>query len=273
MLKVAIMYDVDQTLSPNYMQEYSLLPMLNVNPSTFWKNCNDFAIEHNMDGNLGYMFKILERAKEQNISIKYQDLKDQGKHIKFFAGMEEYFGNINKYANNLGLEIDHYVISSGLKEMIEGTSIAHNFKRIFASRFAYDENDVAFWPAQNVNFTTKTQYIFRIKKEKIDNLHNEKEVNAYIADKSTVLPYTRMLYLGDGFTDIPCFKVIKDKKGTAICVYNEELLQSKKDAEKIIADGRVNFIAPADYREGSRLYNILCDSLNKIAADAKLNQY
>lgn len=271
LLRVAFMYDFDETLSPNYMQEYSLLPSLKVEAEEFFSGCNVLSKEKNMDGIMSYMYKILEYAHKINTHITRDDLKKQGHVIEFFHGVEQYFDAINQYANSIGLHIDHYIISSGLKEMIEGTKIAHHFRRIFASTFAYDEQGNAFWPAQAVNFTTKTQYIFRIRKDKLDNLYDQREVNEYIANKGSLLSYDRMVYFGDGFTDIPCMKVVKDKGGTSICVYDPHKEKSKKEAERIFADTRVNYIAPADYSQDSRLFAILKDVLQKISLEHKLH--
>lgn len=273
LLPVAIMYDFDETLSPNYMQEYGLLPRLNTDANLFFSDCEKFGQENNMDSILAYMFKILEYAKRAGVDITYHDLVTQGKVIEFFDGVETYFDAINRYGESIGLKVEHYIISSGLKELIEGSKIAHHFKRIFACTFAYDKNSVAFWPAQVVNYTTKTQYLFRIKKDKLDNLYNQREVNEYVADKERLLAYKRMIYLGDGFTDIPCMKVVKDKGGTSICVYNPVKQKAKMEAEKIFADTRVNFIAPADYRENSQLFSLLKDVLMRISIDDKLSQY
>lgn len=273
LLKVAFMYDFDDTLSPNYMQEYSLLPMLEIDNDKFWSACNDFAKKHNMDGILSYMYNILHYANKKNIQIKYTDMVKQGQVVEFFEGVEEYFGKINEFAKTIGIEIDHYIISSGLKELILGTKIGHNFKKVFASTFAYDENNVAFWPSQAVNYTTKTQYIFRIKKGKLDELYNQREVNEYVANKEALLPYDQMVYLGDGETDVPCMKVVKDKGGISVCVYNPGKEKSKLEAEKLYKDKRVNFIAPANYSQDSRLFNILKDVLEKISINNKLSKY
>lgn len=273
LLTVAIMYDFDETLSPNYMQEYSLLPRLNVDAGTFFGKCEEFGKEHNMDGILSYMFQILEHAKAVNMPITYQEMVEQGKVIEFFEGVETYFDRINEFAKNIGIAVDHYIISSGLKELIEGSKIAKHFKRIYASTFAYDKNQNAFWPSQAVNYTTKTQYLFRIKKNKLDNLSNQREVNEYVTNKESLLPYTRMIYLGDGFTDIPCMKVVKDKGGTSICVYDPHKDKARLEALRLFADKRVNYIAPADYRDNSRLINILQDVLKGIAQDSKLDDY
>ncbi|MDD4275455.1 MAG: hypothetical protein PHO33_00500 [Clostridia bacterium] len=151
--------------------------------------------------------------------------------------------------------------------------MANKFTRIFASSFAYDENGEAIWPAQAVNFTTKTQYVFRIRKNRLDNLYNKNEVNEYIANKNLLLSYERMIYIGDGFTDVPCMKVIKDKGGISICVYDPEKDKAKLEAERIFNDKRVNYIAPADYTSNSRLTQILTDILKKIAVDNKLKNY
>lgn len=273
LITVAFMYDFDETLSPNYMQEYSLLPMLDISNNEFWSMCNRLSVKNNMDGILSYMHSILECAKKSNIQIKREDMVKQGHVIEFFEGVEEYFDKINEFGRSIGLNVEHYIISSGLKELIEGSKIAHNFKRVYASSFAYDENDVAFWPAQAVNYTTKTQYIFRIKKNKLDNLYDNREVNEYVYQKEALLPYSRMVYVGDGLTDIPCMKVIKDKGGTSICVYDPAKPKSKLEAERVYADKRVNYMAAADYRENSMLFSILKDVLNKIALDSKLDTY
>jgi len=273
LIKVAFMYDFDETISPNYMQEYSLFDVLGMKKEDFWNYCNDLGIKHNMDGTLVYMYTILYFAHLKHIPLTYNVLKEQGKSVQFFKGIETYFEHITKTALSMGIELEHYIISSGLKEIIEGTSVAKKFTRIFASSFAYDENGEAMWPAQAVNFTTKTQYLFRIRKNRLDNLYNKNEVNEYIANRNLLLPYERMVYIGDGFTDVPCMKVVKDKGGVSICVYDPDKEKAKLEAERIFNDKRVNYTAPADYSDNSRLTQILTDILQKIAVDNKLNNY
>ena len=236
LIDVAFMYDFDETLSTKYMQEYSLFPKFKVSADNFWNFSNDLSEKHNMDRNLAYMYAILYYAKISNMQIKREHLKDLGKDIEFFDGVEEFFKKMNDYAKSIGINLKHYIISSGTQEIIEGTKIAHEFEKVFASTFAYDENGNAFWPAQSVNFTTKTQYIFRIKKNQLDKLYESKELNKYVADKSTLLPYNRMVYFGDGFTDIPSMKVVKDKGGISVCVYVPEKEKSVKDANKLYED-------------------------------------
>lgn len=272
LIRVALMYDFDNTLSPDYMQEYSLLPSLNCDNGDFWKFCNEIATKHNMDGILAYMYAILDVSKKKNVPVSYDELKKQGEKITFFEGVESWFDRINAFGRKIGLDIEHYIISSGLKEIVEGTKIYPKFKRCFACSFAYDENNNAFWPSQAVNYTTKTQYIFRIKKNKLDNLHDQKEVNE-VMDPELKLPYKQMIYFGDGETDIPCMKVIKDKGGHSICVYNPASEKYKKEAERLYNDKRVNFIAKADYRDGARLDRIVKHILTKIAIDRELDSF
>lgn len=268
---VALMYDFDGTLCPGFMQEYYLISKLNLSNEDFWKQCNIFGTKHNMDNVLAYMYCVIHYSKMKNIPINYKGFLDQGKKITFFEGVETWFNRINEYGKSLGLNIEHYVISSGQKEIIQGSKIAKNFKRIFACSFAYNEEGNAFWPNQVVNYTTKTQYIFRIKKNALDNLYDQHAVNELVTDKDQLLPYNRMIYLGDGFTDIPCMKVIKDKGGNSICVYDPNTERSLKAAQKIFADERVNFYAPANYSEGSYLDGLIKMILNQIALEVELD--
>lgn len=262
---VAFMYDFDETLSKGYMQDYSLIPLLDEENKQFWENVNAVGKKENMDGVLAYLFVIMQKAKQKNISIDQQTLMSHGKSIEFFEGVEQWFDRINCYGKELGLNIEHYVISSGMKEIIEGSSIAKYFKKIFACSYCYDENGIPYWPKQAVNYTNKTQYIYRIRKNEMDDLNNSASVNDLV-DEGKKLPYRHMVYLGDGMTDIPCMKLIKSKGGFSVCVFNPELQKAKNTAKKIFGDGRVNFIAPADYRDNSKL-DTMIKSLLKILAN------
>lgn len=264
--KVAIMYDFDYTLSPDYMQTYSLLPSLNIDTDRFWSDCTELATAQNMDSVLAYMFLILDYARRKNLPIRYEEMKTQGEKVCYYKGVETWFDRINEYGKSMGLEVEHYVISSGLRELIEGTSIADKFKRIFACSFAYDENNNAYWPKQVVNFTTKTQYIYRIRKNVIDRLFDSKEVNEWVADEDK-LPYRQMIYVGDGDTDIACMQLMKDKGGTSICVYDPEVLKAHDTAEKLFFDNRVNFVASADYSQDSRMEIIIKNLLRRTCND------
>ncbi|MGN1227760.1 MAG: haloacid dehalogenase-like hydrolase [Christensenellales bacterium] len=264
MKRVAFMYDFDFTLSCGYMFEFGFLDNFKQGSDDYWNDNVRLCKKHNMDNNLGYMYLLLQLAKANNIKLTKEYIKSFGGDIGLYNGLDTWFDRINTYGEKLGLKVEHYIISSGLQELISGTKIAQKIKRIFATNFAYDDNGEAFWPAQVVNYTNKTQYIFRIKKNMIDNLYDQYEVNSYL-EQDKKLPYTNMVYFGDGETDIPCMKLVKEKGGFSVCVYNAEKENCKVIAENILRDGRVNIIAKADYSEGSELDEAIKQVLSKIA--------
>lgn len=272
--RVAIMYDFDETLAPGNMQEYAFIPNLKISASEFWSITAEFAKKHNMDNILAYMYMSIKLVKEKKMKITKKEFFEQGKLISFFEGVETWFKRINEYGKNIGLEVEHYIISCGLKEILDGTKIAKEFKRIFACGFAYDDKTKEpIWANQAINYTSKTQYIYRVRKNKLDKLYDTYEVNEYVEDRKSLLPYTNMVYIGDGETDVPCMKMVKTYGGHSICVYNPNSEKKKLIAEKLFRDGRVNFITPADYKEGSKIDFIIKDLLNKIAIDNKIEEY
>jgi len=272
--RLAIMYDFDQTLAPGNMQEYAFIPNLKISANEFWSASSEFAKEHNMDSILAYMYISIKLVKEKKLKIDRKEFSKQGEMISFFEGVETWFKRINDYGKNLGINVEHYIISCGLKEIIDGTKIAKEFKRIFACEFAYDpQTQEPIWAAQAINYTSKTQYIYRVRKNKLDKLYDAYELNEYIEDRSSLLPYTNMVYIGDGETDVPCMKTVKIYGGNSICVYNPKSPKKEEIAKKLFKDGRVNFIAPADYREGSKIDNILKDLIKKIALNNKIEEY
>ena len=272
--RVAIMYDFDETLAPGNMQEYAFIPNLQISSSDFWGITAEFAKKHNMDNILAYMYMSIKLVKEKKLRITKEEFFNQGKMISFFEGVETWFKRVNEYGASLGLEVEHYIISCGLKEILEGTSIAKEFKRIFACGFAYDEEtEEPIWANQAINYTSKTQYIYRVRKNKLDKLYDAYELNEYVEDRSTLLPYSNMIYIGDGETDVPCMKTVKIYGGHSVCVYNPNSDKKRKIAEKLYKDGRVNFMTAADYKEGSKLDCIIKDLLNKIAIDNKIECY
>ena len=264
--KVVFMYDFDLTLSPRNMQEFSFQDLIGTTKEEWWDNVNEFAKKTNTDGTLAMMYKLIAVTKQKGITLKRQDIVNLGKDIEYFEGVESYFDRMKEYARSLGLDLKFYIISSGLKEIIEGTSIAHNFEKIFASQFAYDQNDVPFWPSQAVNYTTKTQYIYRIRKNAVDDLYNPKGVNEYIGDKENLVPYENFVYFGDGETDIPCMSTVSRKGGQSICVYTPNNQKKYKECRKIYLDKKADYLAPADYREGSDLDKICKMILDKISS-------
>jgi hypothetical protein len=267
---VAIAYDFDGTLSPGNMQEHSFLPNIGMRPREFWKLAEQLSKKHEADSVLTYMNLMLEKAREAKVPVRRQDFKNHGKSIKLFRGVDTWFSHINSCGKELGLKIEHYIISSGLREMIEGTNIAGKFKRIYASAFKYDANEVAEWPALAINFTTKTQYLFRINKGALD-IFDEKRVNEYVIMEDRPIPFKRMIFIGDGNTDIPCFSLVKSLGGHSIAVYKPKTKGAKEKAAKLVEDGRVNFVVPADYSKGSLIMNVVKAILDKMASDCELD--
>lgn len=266
---VALAYDFDGTLSPGNMQEHSFLPDIGMSPREFWELADELTKKHEADSVLTYMNLMLNKAKAKDVPIRSQDFKDRGKKVKLFKGVKSWFKHVNNIGKEYGLDIEHYIISSGLREMIEGTPISGEFKKIYASSFKYDSNDVAEWPATALNFTTKTQFLFRINKGALDIFDNTK-INEFVPMEERPIPFSRMIFVGDGETDIPCFRLVKSLGGHSIAVYKPRTRGAKLKAEKLVRDGRVNFIAPADFTASGELKNIVEMILVKIAADCVL---
>lgn len=256
---IACMYDFDKTLCPKDMQEYSFIPKLNMEPKVFWREVEDLAISENMDRILAYMYLMLHKSKAARISIKEEDFKDAGRNVELFEGVSEWFKRMTQYGETLGVEVEHYIISSGLKEIIEGTSIHDQFKGIYACTFHYDENGVADWPALTVNYTNKTQYLFRINKGILE-IHEDEKLNEFVEDSNRRVPFRNMIYFGDGFTDIPSMKLVKMNGGQSIAVYTD-----RHKVEQLLHDRRVDFIMPADYKEGSPLDVVVKKIIHKMA--------
>ncbi len=270
-VKVAIMYDFDKTLSPKDMQEYDFIPDIGIKPSAFWKESNDLAKNNNMDKILAYMYLMIKKAGENNIPITRESFVGKGKHVELFKGVTTWFDRVNEYGKTKGIVIEHYIISSGLKEIVEGTPIADKFTKIYASEFYYDVNKVAKWPAMAVNYTSKTQFLFRINKGVLD-VTDDFEINRYIQKEDRVIPFTNMIYIGDGFTDVPCMKLVKVNGGHSIAVYQPGSTTKKETAEKLIQENRVNFMAGADYSAGKTIEKIVFGIVDKVYADSIVNK-
>ena len=173
---IALMYDFDNTLCTKNMQEYTFIPEVGMTTEEFWKESNSQSREKNMDGILSYMYVMLERAKASKKSIRKEAFMELGKDLEYYPGVTTWFSRINEIGRSLGAQIEHYIISSGLREIIEGSKIFHEFKEVFGCEFLYDENGIACWPKNAVNYTTKTQFIFRINKGVLD-ISNDYDLN------------------------------------------------------------------------------------------------
>ena len=263
---VAFLYDFDKTLCTTDMQNYAFIPSLGMTPAEFWKEANEFGRRNRMDGILAYMYTMLQEAGRKKLPLTRADLVDKGRHIVLFPGVEDWFPRINAFGAEQGVRVEHYVISSGLREIIEGCSIAGAFKEIYASEFYYDENGDPVWPKLAVNFTAKTQFVYRINKGVLD-VSNDRDLNASMPDDSKRVPFTSMIYMGDGLSDVPCMKMMRAYGGQAIAVYQAS---NRAGVEDLLAKGRVDYIFQADYRAGSALEATVQDIIRKMAVTDRL---
>ena len=260
---VAICYDFDKTLSPDNMQAQGYLQAIHYeNQDEFWKETMDLARTHDMDSNLAWMYLMLKGARGKEI-FRREMLERYGSMVELYDGVEDWFDRINSYGEERGIKVEHYILSSGLREMIDGTSIAGKFKRIYASSFYYDEAGVAIWPAQVVNFTDKTQFLFRISKGVLDV--NDPAVNDYFPREDIRVPFTNMVYIGDSETDIPCMKLVNVYGGYSVGVYDPKT-GDKRRVLKLLEEDRIGYYAPADYTEGSGMDQLIKSFIDKTAA-------
>lgn len=243
---IALMYDFDKTLSPKDMQEYSFIPSIGLEAKEFWQKADEISNKNNMDRILSYMYLMIKEAKKKDIPITKQAFRELGKDVQLFDGVIDWFDRINDYGKSLGLNVTHYILSSGLNEIIEGTPIYDKFTNVYASEFHYNERGNADWPLRAVNYTTKTQFIFRISKGILDVI-DDFNLNSKINDEDRFIPYSNLIYIGDGITDVPCMKIVKERGGHSIAIYQDK---DSGVARKLIDDNRINFLCRADYSKG-----------------------
>ena len=266
---VAICYDFDKTLTPNDMQAQGFIQSVGMDVAEFWKEANALSDKNDMAQNLAYMFCMKEKAYGQ-LLLNKKTLADYGAKITLFPGVEDWFERIREYGSERGAIVEHYIISSGLAEMIEGTSVAKKgaFERIYASSFYYDEKGIAVWPAQAVNYTNKTQFLFRIEKGMLDV--NDPRVNDSFAPDEIRVPFRNMIYIGDSDTDIPCMKLVNSYGGSSIGVYSSES-SDKAKVYKMMREDRIRYYAPADYLEGKELDSIVKSIIDRTIVEFRLN--
>ena len=263
---VAVMYDFDRTLCTRDMQEYSFIPSLGITEREFWDFANVLGMQQHMDSVLAYMYAMVKLSSDRGKPLQRRHLVNMGRNVEFFPGVTGWFERISAWGAQLGLRVEHYVISSGMKEIIEGTAIADCFKSIFACEFLYDSDGNAVWPKTDVNYTNKTQFVYRINKGVLD-VANDVDLNRSMPDDSKRVPFCNMIYIGDGLSDVPCMKMMKAYGGYSIAVY-----QNRRKVESMLERNRVDFIYPADYREGSGLDVTMKNILRKIAVSETLYQ-
>ncbi len=263
---IAFLYDFDKTLCTTDMQNYAFIPSLGMTPGEFWAEANGFGRRNRIDGILAYMYIMIQESERKNRPFTRKDLVEKGRDIRLFPGVQEWFGRINDFGAAQGVEVEHYVLSSGLREIIEGSSISGEFREIYASEFFYDENGRPVWPKLAVNFTAKTQFVYRINKGVLD-VSDDKTLNDSMPDDSKRVPFRNMIYMGDGFSDVPCMKMMRAYGGQAIAVYQAV---NRAGVEELLARGRVDFMFPADYREDTALDATVKNIIRKMAITGRL---
>ena len=266
---VALIYDFDGTLSPGNMQEFGFIQAIGKSPQEFWTESDNIAFGQDASNILSYMKLMFDEARKADIKLRREDFRTFGASVELFKGVTEWFGLINEYGKERGVKVEHYINSSGLAEMIEGTAIGKEFKRIFACSFIYNEEGEAEWPGVAVDYTAKTQFLFKINKG-ILSVRDNKKVNESKAEDNKRIPFPHMIYFGDGETDVPCMKIVKMFGGHSIAVYNPENKKKVNVARKLLRQQRVNFMTPANYTKESRTFELVCSIINKISADFEL---
>ena len=266
---VALIYDFDGTLSPGNMQEFGFIQAIGKKPQEFWQESDEIALNQDASNILSYMKLMFDEAKKSGIKLRREDFMKFGQSIELFDGVKEWFGLINEYGKSRGVKVEHYINSSGLAEMIEGSPIAKEFKRIFACSFIYNKEGEAEWPGVAVDYTAKTQFLFKINKG-ILSVRDNKKVNESQAEDNKRIPFPHMIYFGDGETDVPCMKIVKMFGGNSIAVYNPDIKKKVNVARKLLRQERVNFITPANYTKESRTYEVVCSIIDKIRIDFDL---
>ncbi len=266
---VAIVYDFDGTLSEGNIQEYDFIPRLGIETGEFWRMANEVATTYEADSVLSYMERMITLARQKGVSLTRESLREMGRGVKLFSGVEGWFKRVNEYGASRGVEVRHYVNSSGIKEMIEGTPIAGEFYRIYASSFIYDHNGEAYWPGVAINYTNKTQFIFKINKG-IESVSDSTQVNEYVPHADRPIPFEQIIFIGDGLTDIPSMRLAHSMGGHAIAVYNPKDPRKRTEMSKLLEQERVNYLCEARYDEGSAIDQVICEILNKITDNEKI---
>lgn len=268
---IAIMYDFDKTLCTKDMQEYGFIPAIGMSPSEFWSGVKKLTDEERMDNILAYMYEMVRGSEAESQAFSREAICALGKDVVYFDGVETWFDRVNEYADKHQVIVEHYIVSSGIKEIIEGTSIAKRFKRIYASEFMY-RGDRIVWPKFAVNYTAKTQFLFRINKGVLDVSTKSTDImNEYTAERDRRIPFRNMIYIGDGLTDVPCMKLVRANGGQSIAVYSPENGSSR--VKSLLKAQRVNYIAAADYTEKSDIESIVFAIIRKIKAEADMLSY
>jgi len=269
---VALIYDFDGTLSPGNMQEFGFIQAVDSTPEDFWSRSDNIAIGQDASNVLAYMKLMFDTAHQKGIKLRRENFQAFGRDVELFDGVREWFGLVNEYGRRKGVKVEHYINSSGLKEIVEGTPIAGEFKHIFSGTFIYNDDGEAVWPGIAVDSTNKTQFLFKINKG-IFSSRDNKILNSSVAEDKKRVPFPHMIYFGDGDTDVPCMKIVGMFGGHPIAVYNPTNEKKRANALKLKRQGRVKFVAPACYTADSKAFKLVCAIIDKVKADTVLDSF
>lgn len=257
----ALSYDFDKTLSPRNMQEYAFIDDVGMTADAFWDECNRYMRENHMDDILAYMYIMLKKARGKFL-LNRSALNELGRGVELFPGVDTWFDRVNAYADSKGVKAEHYIISSGLKEIIEGTSIADKFERIYAAEYCYDEDGIPVWPAMAVNYTSKTQFLYRINKG-VFEVTDSDGLNEFMPEEKRRVPFRNMVYIGDGYTDVPCMRVMRTNGGHAIAVFSDDMDRMSE----LVLKGRADYAVRTDYSAGSDMEKTVFALIDLVAAE------
>ena len=263
---IGIMYDFDKTLSTTDMQNYDFIPNLGMTPEEFWGSTTEFTNQHGVERILSYMYMMIAKAKEKGIKLTREYLHECGKNIKFYPGVSTWFNRINEYGESKGVKVEHYLVSSGTMEIVEGTSIFPCFTKAWGCEYYYNEQGEPVWPKLAINYTQKTQFYFRISKGVVD-VKDDNAVNEKTPERR--IPYRNIIYMGDGMTDVACMTLVKHNEGTSIAIYPE---RGSDKVRSLYTDGRCNFICRADYSAGSDLEKVIKLIIDKVAMENEISK-
>ena len=265
---VAICYDFDRTLSPDDMQAQGFIQKVGCDVGEFWKESNRLARENGMDSNLAWMYLMVTKAAGRTPMTR-GSLREYGSRVRLFPGVKDWFRRMREFGEDHSVIVEHYIISSGLREMIEGTPVAGEFEKIYASSFYFDEDGTARWPAQAINYTGKTQFLVRISKGVLDV--NDPGVNDSFTPDKIRVPFRNIIYIGDSDTDIPCMKLVSSYGGHSIGVWDPKT-QDRSKVWRMMTERRIRYFAPADYSEGSDLDSLVKDIIIRTAMNETLEE-
>lgn len=264
---LAILYDFDSTLAVMDMQNFAFIPALGLTPKEFWEITSEFSKKTGCEKTLAYLYVMMDECRKRGIKMTPEYLKEMGKGIKFFKGVEDWFERINAYGEENGIEVEHYLVSSGNKEIVEGCSIRKYFKMVYGCEFIFDEETrVPVWPKLSIDYTQKTQYYYRVAKGVLDT-SDDNSVNIKTPVKR--VPPQNIVYIGDGLTDIPSMITAKEKGGNAIAVYKDG---EQEKVMPLFRDGRVNYVCPTDYSDGAELDQIMKLIIKSVKIHEKLKE-